>query len=164
MLLKLIGIIWIITGTFPEMYPERRIMVTDIQAGWEFSAEQYGKSCSVCGKQLSSIASWREHMRTHTGKKPCKCPVCGQLLAQRSTMVSHMRIHTGKKPYNCKICNKAFRQKSNLNRHMRMHTGEKPYKCDICEKAFTKNENLKRHHSVNHQLGSESLQMWWRRW
>ncbi len=120
---KLIGMIWIITGTIPTLLVPERMTVRPNGNNLLDTIEQYGNSCSLCGKWLSMGTSWKLHMMTHTGEKP----------------------------YECEMCGKRFTQKANLVRHTRMHTGEKPFKCDVCDLAFKKNDNLKHHKMINHQ-------------
>ncbi|KAG5896095.1 hypothetical protein JTB14_006884 [Gonioctena quinquepunctata] len=108
--------------------------------------------CDLCGKNLHSKGSLKDHMLVHKGLKPLDCKECGKTFTLRTTLKLHMRTHTGERPYSCEECGKSFTQKGPLNIHMMYHRGERPHKCEICPMAFvTRNllsAHVKRHHGA----------------
>ncbi|XP_071391823.1 zinc finger protein 383-like [Centroberyx affinis] len=135
------------------------------------------KTCPTCGKDYSTEALLRIHMRVHTGEMPYSCKDCGRRFRKISCLHSHTRIHTGEKPYKCNMCfrkfsyratcikhiktihkdkmytcrdcGKEFSDQSNLNAHMAAHKGKKPYSCDFCGKEFKYAGNLDIHKKVH---------------
>uniref|UniRef100_A0A8C7GRQ9 C2H2-type domain-containing protein n=1 Tax=Oncorhynchus kisutch TaxID=8019 RepID=A0A8C7GRQ9_ONCKI len=102
--------------------------------------------CEICGEVFPRRYTLKNHMVTHTGKKPCQCSVCGKGFFSNPTLKAHMLIHTGEKPFECDQCGKRFTQSSHLKYHERhVHTGVKPFVCDICGKAYANRQNLKLH-------------------
>ncbi|VIO99527.1 Uncharacterized protein BM_BM17840 [Brugia malayi] len=96
--------------------------------------------CNVCQKEMI-----KDHMMTHTCKKPYSCSICKRDFAEFGNMKKHMMIHTGEKPYSCSICKKNFTQFGNMKRHMMTHTSEKSYSCSICKENFTQYGDMKMH-------------------
>ncbi|CAL4077319.1 unnamed protein product, partial [Meganyctiphanes norvegica] len=140
---------------------------------------QEALQCPHCDSQFTIIASYRYHIRTHTGEKPFVCSECGKGFIQKLGLENHKRTHTGERPFMCGYCEKSFitlnelkrhqyvhtggqskpfaceqcgqryLDKSTLNAHMVVHTGEKPYACDLCDQRFTFKCNAMRHHMVH---------------
>uniref|UniRef100_A0AAZ3Q8J6 C2H2-type domain-containing protein n=1 Tax=Oncorhynchus tshawytscha TaxID=74940 RepID=A0AAZ3Q8J6_ONCTS len=101
--------------------------------------------CEICGDVCSSRYTLKNHMVTHTGKKPYHCSVCGKGFFSNHLLKVHMHIHTGEKPFECDQCGKRFSQKSHLKYHERVHTGVKAFVCGVCGKAYANRQNLKLH-------------------
>nr|XP_046223800.1 zinc finger protein OZF-like isoform X1 [Oncorhynchus gorbuscha] len=99
--------------------------------------------CEICGDVCSSRYTLKNHMVTHTGKKPYHCSVCGKGFFSNHLLKVH--IHTGEKPFECDQCGKRFSQKSHLKYHQRVHTGVKAFVCGVCGKAYANRQNLKLH-------------------
>lgn len=64
-------------------------------------------------------------------EKPYKCDHCKTCFADRATWRNHVRIHTGERPYKCKLCDKSFVQRTNLQAHVKTHTDERPFPCQV---------------------------------
>ena len=50
-----------------------------------------------------------------------KCCLCGKVLTRISTYKDHMNLHTGAHPYTCDKCNRSFNQYSQKRFHMKNH-------------------------------------------
>ncbi|XP_020308931.1 oocyte zinc finger protein XlCOF6 isoform X2 [Oncorhynchus kisutch] len=101
--------------------------------------------CEICGDVCSSRYTLKNHMVTHTGKKPYHCSVCGKGFFSNNLLKVHIHIHTGEKPFECDQCGKRFSQKSHLKYHERVHSGVKAFVCGVCGKAYANRQNLKLH-------------------
>lgn len=82
------------------------------------------QQCRVCGKILSSPASYYVHMKQHSSNKPYECKFCDVAFSRKPYLDVHLRTHTGERPFKCEFCSKCFTQKSSLNTHKRVHTGK----------------------------------------
>uniref|UniRef100_A0A4W5MVB4 C2H2-type domain-containing protein n=1 Tax=Hucho hucho TaxID=62062 RepID=A0A4W5MVB4_9TELE len=119
-----------------------------VQCGDSADAAHQGPiTCSYCGKCFKKKGRYtlKNHMVTHTGKKPYHCSVCGKGFFSKHLLKVHIHIHTGEKPFECDQCGKRFGQKSHLKYHERAHTGVKAFVCGICGKAYANRQNLKLH-------------------
>ncbi|XP_034232165.1 zinc finger protein 569-like [Thrips palmi] len=112
--------------------------------------------CEICGKQLSTKSSLRQHMANiHSdgeGKqiKSTICSICGKVLSNAGGLLRHMKItHGGVKAFKCDICDKEYSTKVARDDHRRSHTGERPYTCSICNKSFTSLSNLHIHRLIH---------------
>ncbi|XP_075983020.1 uncharacterized protein LOC142981190 isoform X3 [Anticarsia gemmatalis] len=103
-------------------------------------------TCSVCGKNLSSVHTYVFHKRIHTGERPCVCHVCGKQFRAPNGLQRHLtETHERLRRYACALCPKNFANSQNLKQHTRIHTGEKPYVCSQCGKRFTQSGSLHVH-------------------
>ncbi|OXA37568.1 zinc finger protein 287 [Folsomia candida] len=77
------------------------------------------KMCEICGKELTTPQSYRDHMKIHNGVKDIICEVCGRGFTCRKILECHMVTHTGERPFKCKFCEKAYTQRHVLTSHVR---------------------------------------------
>lgn len=74
-------------------------------------------------------------------KKPWhRCPVCNHHFQFKQHLRDHMNTHTNRRPYSCRICRKAYVRSGSLSTHMKLHHGENRLKklvcCEFCAKVF----------------------------
>lgn len=85
-------------------------------------------SCKICGKDRSSEADLRKHMRKHKDDKDFVCDICGFASIQLKKIIQHRRMHTGEKPHLCPHCAYRSARRDNLRSHVRrMHKKENMY-------------------------------------
>ncbi|XP_026292270.1 zinc finger protein 420 isoform X1 [Frankliniella occidentalis] len=108
--------------------------------------------CGLCGKEFSSKASLRHHVRSihdereNKSMKTTICSICGKELSNTAGLMRHMKItHGGEKAFKCDICSREYSTKVARDDHRRSHTGERPYTCSICPKTFSSLSNLHIH-------------------
>ncbi|EDS30187.1 conserved hypothetical protein [Culex quinquefasciatus] len=106
--------------------------------------------CQVCGKILSSSATFNVHMMTHTNQKDIACPICDKKFYVKQQLKIHMESIHEKKDFVCNICGLKCRWRKSLRRHMLLHE-DNPYKhkCTYCDKAFARPNQL-RYHVMKH--------------
>ncbi|XP_027451364.1 zinc finger protein 438 isoform X1 [Zalophus californianus] len=74
-------------------------------------------------------------------KKPWhRCHVCNHHFQFKQHLRDHMNTHTDRRPYSCRICRKAYVRPGSLSTHMKLHHGENRLKklvcCEFCAKVF----------------------------
>ncbi|EPQ14113.1 Zinc finger protein 438 [Myotis brandtii] len=74
-------------------------------------------------------------------KKPWhRCPVCNHHFQFKQHLRDHMNTHTNRRPYSCRICRKAYVRPGSLSAHMKLHHSENRLKklvcCEFCAKVF----------------------------
>ncbi|XP_070284926.1 zinc finger protein 438 [Myotis yumanensis] len=74
-------------------------------------------------------------------KKPWhRCPVCNHHFQFKQHLRDHMNTHTNRRPYSCRICRKAYVRPGSLSAHVKLHHGENRLKklvcCEFCAKVF----------------------------
>ncbi|XP_045410326.1 zinc finger protein 438 isoform X2 [Lemur catta] len=74
-------------------------------------------------------------------KKPWhRCHVCNHHFQFKQHLRDHMNTHTNRRPYSCRICRKAYVRSGSLSTHMKLHHGESRLKklmcCEFCAKVF----------------------------
>ncbi|CAK6432646.1 unnamed protein product [Pipistrellus nathusii] len=74
-------------------------------------------------------------------KKPWhRCPVCNHHFQFKQHLRDHMNSHTNRRPYSCRICRKAYVRPGSLSAHMKLHHGDNRLKklvcCEFCAKVF----------------------------
>ncbi|XP_062535894.1 zinc finger protein weckle-like [Armigeres subalbatus] len=106
--------------------------------------------CQICGKILSSSATFNVHMMTHTQQKDIVCPICDRRFYVKQQLKIHIESIHEKKDFVCNICGLKCRWRKSLRRHMLLHD-DNPYKhkCTYCDKAFARPNQL-RYHVMKH--------------
>lgn len=111
--------------------------------------------CSICGKELKNLQSYRAHMKAHNQGKSYQCNVCGRAFKRRFDLTVHTRIHTGDKPYSCDVCGKSFSLTSTLSKHKKFHENASSiaitFPCSVCERKFSSVSDLTVHKRDTHQ-------------
>nr|XP_017534828.2 zinc finger protein 438 isoform X2 [Manis javanica] len=74
-------------------------------------------------------------------KKPWhRCFVCNHHFRFKQHLRDHMNTHTNRRPYSCRVCRKAYVRSSSLSTHMKLHHSENRVKklvcCEFCAKVF----------------------------
>ncbi|XP_048223886.1 zinc finger protein 438 isoform X2 [Perognathus longimembris pacificus] len=74
-------------------------------------------------------------------KKPWhRCHVCNHHFQFKQHLRDHMNTHTNRRPYSCRICRKAYVHPGSLSTHMNLHHSENRLKklvcCEFCAKVF----------------------------
>ncbi|KAM4828926.1 zinc finger protein 438 isoform 2-T2 [Thomomys bottae] len=74
-------------------------------------------------------------------KKPWhRCHVCNYHFQFKQHLRDHMNTHTNRRPYSCRICRKAYVYPGSLSTHMNLHHSENRLKklvcCEFCAKVF----------------------------
>ncbi|XP_066136654.1 zinc finger protein 438 isoform X1 [Saccopteryx bilineata] len=69
-----------------------------------------------------------------------RCPVCSHHFQFKQHLRDHMNTHSDRRPYSCRVCRKAYVRSSGLSTHMALHHGESRLKklvcCEFCAKVF----------------------------
>ncbi|KAL9922864.1 zinc finger protein weckle-like [Glossina fuscipes fuscipes] len=105
--------------------------------------------CEICKKRFKNSRRLKIHSEIHDSQKHV-CNVCGQELNTRNTLKQHMLVHTGNKQHKCDYCGQGFHSSSTLKRHLISHTGLKPYACNFCDRTFTNRTNFRVHKEKKH--------------
>ncbi|XP_077008585.1 zinc finger protein 438 isoform X2 [Tamandua tetradactyla] len=74
-------------------------------------------------------------------KKPWhRCHICGHHFQFKQHLRDHMDTHTDRRPYSCWVCRKAYVRPGSLSAHMKLqHTETRPKRlmcCEFCAKVF----------------------------
>ena len=124
------------------------------------------RTCTICGKQFSSISSLNFHINSIHEAKTYDCQFCHKIFSTSLTLYVHKkRFHnaTTKIVFKCDLCDKKYAQKSNLVDHVeKSHNRKKPeiiLKCHICGKISPDKYKLRAHienvHEKNDQIKCE---------
>ncbi|KAM5235413.1 zinc finger protein 438 [Ctenodactylus gundi] len=69
-----------------------------------------------------------------------RCHVCNHHFQFKQHLRDHMNTHTNRRPYSCRICRKAYVRAGSLSTHMKLHHSENRLKklvcCEFCAKVF----------------------------
>ncbi|XP_034720785.1 zinc finger protein 32-like isoform X7 [Etheostoma cragini] len=139
----------LICSTGERMYEKRFCTSGHLKQHMRSHTEKRPFSCSVCKKAFKQKGHLQTHMRIHTGERPFSCSICKRAFTESGSLRKHMRVHTGEKPFSCSICNKTFTESGSLHKHIRIHTGEKTFSCSVCKIAFTQSGNLQTHMRIH---------------
>ncbi|XP_072037312.1 uncharacterized protein [Amphiura filiformis] len=110
------------------------------------------KKCRYCFKTFENWCLYREHVKTHSGKKERKCDHCDYKCFYPSDLRKHIATHTGETPYKCTFCGERFKSISSQRSHEHRHTKKYSHTCDICQKGFYKRHDFESHmHNHNQE-------------
>lgn len=90
-----------------------------------FNHHKFNKICDVCGVQLSTYASLKNHKKTiHEKIKAFQCTECPKKFSAKHTLEFHLNTHSGIKPYGCKFCSFKASDRSSISKHQKkLHPG-----------------------------------------
>ncbi|XP_022202415.1 zinc finger protein PLAG1 isoform X2 [Nilaparvata lugens] len=112
-----------------------------------------------CGKQYSSLLSFRKHTAVHAAEDGnLECTMCGQKFASKEEIVFHLKVHAGSRTvktaedrkYHCDHCDRSFFTGKDVRRHMVVHTGKRDFLCQFCPQRFGRKDHLVRHIKKSH--------------
>ena len=126
-----------------------------------------------CDKQFTSIACYKQHLRTHNNHMQCNISGCNTLCKSDKQLHQHYkekhkmklvdgewislqdrRRATGKK-HLCTHpgCGRQYPSPYKLKQHMVTHTGERPHICQVegCDAKFTSKMLLQRHLLIHNE-------------
>ncbi|NXG44941.1 ZN438 protein, partial [Psilopogon haemacephalus] len=100
----------------------------------KYLSYRHSDAPSIKPSQLSRSASSAMPKPSH------KCHVCNRSFQFKHHLRDHMNTHTNRRPYSCRLCRKAYIHSGSLSTHMKLHHNEgKPRKlvcCEFCAKVF----------------------------
>ncbi|XP_073912296.1 zinc finger protein 438 isoform X5 [Castor canadensis] len=96
----------------------------------------YKQNDSLSPKSISGFKSGFSGI-----KKPWhRCHVCNHHFQFKQHLRDHMNTHTNRRPYSCRICRKAYVRPGSLSTHMKLHHSENRLRklmcCEFCAKVF----------------------------
>ena len=91
-----------------------------------FNHHKFKTTCDVCGVQLSTYASLKNHKKTiHEKVKAFSCSECPKKFAAKHTLEFHLNTHSGKKPFGCKWCSFMASDRSSVSKHQKKRHSSK---------------------------------------
>jgi len=129
-----------------ELVPKQRKTPSDSDSTQK-SRYYQSKMCQECGKVLSNLAIWRNHILTvHRGEGKYKCELCDYTCQFPAKLKIHMDTHHSEtKKFTCDLCQKSFNRKDVLNVHKKSHEGNTPFQCKFCSAKFVHSGSLQKH-------------------
>ena len=126
-------------------------------------------SCSLCGKQFSSLKFVRNHKSRVHGERKHDCLYCGKKFMTGPNMRRHIQLiheQPNERSFSCNYCSRKFTLKCNLKEHEQtIHLKQFPHRCDICNLGFRRKTGLKVHQErdcpgaiINMLQGSDNTQ------
>eukprot|EP00112_Aurelia_sp_Birch-Aquarium-sp1_P016410 Seg3718.2 transcript_id=Seg3718.2/GoldUCD/mRNA.D3Y31 product="Zinc finger protein Xfin" protein_id=Seg3718.2/GoldUCD/D3Y31 len=132
--------------------------------------------CVPCRRSFDSDILYNNHLAVFhdIGQSTDVCEICGRQCTTKANLKSHMRTHSTEMPYSCDICNKGFNQHGNMVRHRQGHgatsvrsvnaiiaaenrVNDLPeFSCSCCERTFEREDLLLNHLAVFHGIGSST--------
>lgn len=114
-------------------------------------------TCQICGTQLSSLWSLKNHENIHSRKITFKCQVqgCGKEFISKQNLAQHQLSHSEERNYRCYLCEKVFKRSGGLNQHIKsFHLNIKPHVCSVCKKSYAlKADMIRCKHSLLKYVG-----------
>ena len=103
--------------------------------------------CEICGAELFSPTTLRNHRQLHSDDYPHKCDECGKSFKLKSYLTAHKGTHMSDddKPFQCEYCAKKFVNRKRLRNHVTSHNNETPYPCDYCGMSFGTHIKRRKH-------------------
>lgn len=104
--------------------------------------------CDYCGRTYKHLNDLRRHMFVHNNlPRPYVCNVCNRGFVQMASYHDHLRTHTGDKPFKCTApnCDRTFTSRPALHMHrLNRHTDKEKYQhqCEYCQKRFSVKHRL----------------------
>ena len=126
----------------------RNKMINNSDKNFKYQNEV--KSCSDCGKRLSSKSSMKNHKRKHKNKTGYKCQKTGNNFTRKRSFNVHPKEHTVDEQFKCKFCGQRYNHRLNLAKHVTKHTLESArkttiHKCKHCGKKFAQKQHVTVH-------------------
>lgn len=112
--------------------------------------------CSQCGLILSSIETFRDHLRNHVVRGELQnfvCFQCGVTSINQAEYELHVSSHflLSSKEYNCSFgCNKQFSSSDDVQKHLFESHAQNVWKCCICFEMFESKVAIQIHFAMSH--------------
>ena len=107
--------------------------------------------CQQCGKVLTTVGKFTEHMKRHANAREYICCICAARFNTKSQLTQHETLHLGLKPFKCDLCPKACSSQRHLDEHKLSHSKEKLYSCQYCGKRQKYMSGLRIHEKLHTQ-------------
>ena len=137
----------------------------------QHSTSKFSEVCNICGKELASKISLKNHMRyVHSDERKHSCTRCAATFKEKKTLKEHcFNVHkinlfkemylqpADEKRYYCDQCSLSYKQKKDLNVHIRRKHEENTInlKCNECPSKFREKKSLVAHIKLKHGMLSD---------